>query len=115
MRGAVNSASSVIEWFSRNRPSCQSDEQREGERRAHGAAHVNQQRRDSEFDQPEKEFGPMKRQFTEEQIIGFLREADAGLPVIELCRKHGFSEATCYAWQAKFGGMRVSDAQRLRT
>lgn len=56
----------------------------------------------------------MKRQFTEEQIIGFLREADAGLPVIELCRKHGFSEASYYAWKAKFGGMRVSDAQRLR-
>ena len=56
----------------------------------------------------------MKRQFTEEQIIGFLREADAGLPVIELCRKHGFSEASYYAWKAKFGGMNVSDAQRLK-
>jgi len=56
----------------------------------------------------------MKRRFTEEQIIGFLREADAGLPVIELCRKHGFSEASYYAWKAKLGGMKVSDAQRLK-
>ena len=56
----------------------------------------------------------MKRRFTEEQIIGFLREADAGLPVKELCRKHGFSEPSYYAWKAKFGGMKVSDAQRLK-
>lgn len=45
---------------------------------------------------------------------GFLREADAGLPVKELCRKHGFSEPSYYAWKAKFGGMNVSDAQRLK-
>ncbi len=44
----------------------------------------------------------------------FLREADAGLPVKELCRKHGFSEPSYYAWKAKFGGMNVSDAQRLK-
>ncbi len=56
----------------------------------------------------------MKKRYTEEQIIGFLREADAGLPVKELCRKHGFSEPSCYAWKAKFGGMKVSDAQRLK-
>lgn len=56
----------------------------------------------------------MKKRFTEEQIIGFLREADAGLPVKELCRKHGFSEPSYYAWMAKFGGMKVSDAQRLK-
>ena len=56
----------------------------------------------------------MKKRFTEEQIIGFLREADAGLPVKELCRKHGFSEPSYYAWKAKFGGMNVSDAQRLK-
>jgi putative transposase len=56
----------------------------------------------------------MKRRFTEEQIIGFLREADAGLPIKELCRKHGFSEPSYYAWKAKFGGMKVSDAQRLK-
>ena len=56
----------------------------------------------------------MKKRFSEEQIIGFLREADAGLPVKELCRKHGFSEPIYYAWKAKFGGMNVSDAQRLK-
>ena len=56
----------------------------------------------------------MKRRFTEEQIIGLLREADAGLPLKELCRKHGFSEPSYYAWKAKFGGMKVSDAQRLK-
>lgn len=56
----------------------------------------------------------MKKRYTEEQIIGFLREADAGLPIKELCRKHGFSEASYYGWRAKFGGMNVSDAQRLK-
>ncbi len=56
----------------------------------------------------------MKKRYTEEQIIGFLREADAGMPIKELCRKHGFSEASYYGWKAKFGGMNVSDAQRLK-
>jgi putative transposase len=56
----------------------------------------------------------MKKRFTEEQIIGFLREADAGLKVKDLCRKHGFSEQSYYAWKAKFGGMGVSDAKRLK-
>jgi putative transposase len=56
-----------------------------------------------------------KKRFTEEQIIGFLREADAGLAVKELCRKHGFSEASYYGWKAKFGGMNVSEAQRLKS
>ena len=56
----------------------------------------------------------MKKRYSEEQIIGFLREADAGLQVRELCRKHGFSEASYYGWKAKFGGMNVSEAQRLR-
>ena len=56
----------------------------------------------------------MKKRYTEEQIIGFLREADAGLPVKELYRKHGFGEPSYYAWKAKFGGMKVSDAQRLK-
>lgn len=56
----------------------------------------------------------MKKRYTEEQIIGFLREADAGLQLKELCRKHGFSEASYYAWKARFGGMNVSDAQRLK-
>ena len=55
----------------------------------------------------------MKKRFTEEQIIGFLREAEAGLPVKELCRRHGFSEASYYLWRSKFGGMNVSDAKRL--
>lgn len=56
----------------------------------------------------------MKKRFTEEQIIGFLREAEAGLPVKELCRRHGFSEASYYLWKSKFGGMSVSDAKRLK-
>lgn len=56
----------------------------------------------------------MKKRFTEAQIIGFLKGADAGLPVKELCRKHGFSEASYYKWKAKFGGMEVSDAKRLK-
>ena len=56
----------------------------------------------------------MKKRFTEEQIIGFLREAEAGLPVKELCRKHGFSEASYYLWRSKFGGMSVPDAKRLK-
>jgi putative transposase len=55
-----------------------------------------------------------KKRYTEEQIIGFLREADAGVPVKELCRKHGFSEASYYLWRGKFGGMEVSDAKRLK-
>lgn len=57
----------------------------------------------------------MKRsKFTEEQIIGILREQEAGAKTAELCRKHGMSEATFYAWKAKFGSMDVSDAKRLK-
>ena len=56
----------------------------------------------------------MKKRFTEQQIIGFLQEAEAGLPVKELCRRHGFSESSYYLWRSKFGGMSVSDAKRLR-
>jgi len=56
----------------------------------------------------------VKKRYTEEQIIGFLREADAGVPVKDLCRKHGFSEASYYLWRSKFGGMDVSDAKRLK-
>jgi putative transposase len=56
----------------------------------------------------------MKKRFTEEQIIGVLKEAEAGMKVAELCRKHGISDATYYNWKAKFGGMIVSDAQRLK-
>lgn len=55
----------------------------------------------------------MKERFTEAQIVGFLREVDAGVPVKDLCRKHGFSEASYYLWRSKFGGMNVSDAKRL--
>ena len=55
-----------------------------------------------------------KSKYTEEQIIGFLKQADAGLSVAEICRKGGFSDATFYKWRAKFGGMDASDARRLR-
>jgi putative transposase len=56
----------------------------------------------------------VKERFSEEQIIGFLREGDRGLPVKELGRKHGFSNASYYLWRGKFGGMDVSDAKRLK-
>ncbi len=56
----------------------------------------------------------MKKRFTEEQIIGFLREADKGIALKELCRKHGFSEASYYLWRSKYGGMDISDAKRLK-
>ena len=51
-----------------------------------------------------------KSRFTDEQIVGFLKQAEAGLPVKELCRKDGFSDATFYKWRASFGGMEASDA-----
>lgn len=56
----------------------------------------------------------MKKRYSEEQIIGFLNEASSGTPVKELCRKHGFSDASFYKWRAKYGGMNVSDAKRLK-
>ena len=56
----------------------------------------------------------MKKRFTEEQIIGFLRDVEAGVPIKDLCRQHGFSEASYYVWRNKFGGMSVSDAKRLK-
>ena len=55
-----------------------------------------------------------KSRFSEEQIIGILREQEAGRPTSEVCRKHGISGATFYKWKSKFGGMDVSDAKRLR-
>jgi putative transposase len=57
----------------------------------------------------------VKKRYTEEQIIGFLKEADRGMAVKELCRKHGFSEQSYYVWRRKFGGMDVSDARRLKS
>ncbi|NAW28286.1 transposase, partial [Salmonella sp. sc-h42] len=57
----------------------------------------------------------MKRlRFTQEQIIGILREQEAGVPVADLCRKHGLSSPTFYKWKAKYGGMDVSEARRLK-
>ena len=56
----------------------------------------------------------MKKRFTEEQIIGVLKEAEAGMKVAELCRKHGISEPTYYNWKAKYGGMTISEAKRLK-
>ena len=53
--------------------------------------------------------------FTEEQIIGILREQEAGLSTSDACRKHGISSATFYKWKAKFGGLDVSDAKRLKS
>lgn len=56
----------------------------------------------------------MKKRFSEEQIIGFLREAEAGMTVKDLCRRQGFSEASYYLWRSKFGGMSMPDTKRLK-
>ena len=55
-----------------------------------------------------------RKRFTEEQIIGILREQEAGVATAEVCRRHGVSSATFYKWKAKFGGMDVSEARRLK-
>jgi putative transposase len=55
-----------------------------------------------------------RKRFSEEQIISILREHEAGVPTADLCRKHGMSSASLYGWKAKYGGMDVSDAQKLR-
>lgn len=55
-----------------------------------------------------------RRRFSEEQIIAILKEQEAGVPVSELCRKHGVSDASIYKWKAKYGGMDVSEAKRLK-
>jgi len=57
----------------------------------------------------------MKKRFSEEQIIRVLQEHEAGVKTAELCRKHGISDATFYNWKAKYGGMDVSDAKKLKT
>ena len=55
-----------------------------------------------------------RKRFSEEQIIGILKEHEAGASVADLCRKHGMSNPTFYAWKAKFGGLEVSDAKKLK-
>jgi putative transposase len=55
-----------------------------------------------------------RKRFSEEQIIGVLKEHDAGVRTSDLCRKHGISEATFYNWKSKYGGLEVSEAKRLR-
>lgn len=55
-----------------------------------------------------------KSRYTEEQIIGFLKQAEGGMPIAELGRKHGFSDASFYKWRAKFGGMEADEAKRLK-
>lgn len=56
----------------------------------------------------------MKKRFTEEQIIRVLKQAESGMKTKELCREHGISPGCFYSWKAKFGGMEVSDAKKLR-
>ena len=55
-----------------------------------------------------------KSRFTETQIVAILKEADAGIPVKEICRKHGISDATYYNWKSKYGGMNASDLKRMK-
>jgi putative transposase len=72
--------------------------------------------------QVEVESGPLgrdqtmkRKRFTEEQIIGILKEHELGAKTAEVCRKHGISEATFYKWKSKYGGLEVSEAKRLKT
>jgi len=55
-----------------------------------------------------------RSQYSEEQIIGILKQAEVGKPIGELCREHGITDATYYRWKAKYGGLEVSEARRLR-
>jgi len=55
-----------------------------------------------------------RKQFSEEQIIGILKESEQGVPVPDLCRKHGMSDGSFYKWRAKYAGMQVNEAKRLR-
>ena len=63
----------------------------------------------------DKDQSTKRSRFSEELIIGILKEREAGVSVADLCRKHGISDASIYKWKAKFGGMDVSEAKRLRT
>lgn len=56
----------------------------------------------------------MKKRFTEEQILGFLKQAEAGVPVAELCRKGGFSNVAFYRWRRRYGGMELAEIRRVR-
>jgi putative transposase len=56
----------------------------------------------------------MKKRYTEAQIIGYLKEAESGVPVKELCRKYGFSDGSFYTWRSKYGGMEVSEVKKLK-
>ena len=56
----------------------------------------------------------MKKRFTDEQILNILKEGDAGIPVKEICRKYGISDATFYTWRKKYGGMQADDVRRLK-
>lgn len=56
----------------------------------------------------------MKRHFSEEQIIGILKQQEGGTPTADVCRQHGISQNTFYKWKSKFGGLKVNEAQRLR-
>ena len=55
-----------------------------------------------------------RKRYSEAQILGFLKEASSGIPVKELCRKHGFSDASFYNWRSKYGGLELSDIKRLK-